>query len=307
MTQLSTDSIGKGSLRAWILAIRPKTLPVGAAPILVGLAIAFSIDGNNAIIYPGLLCLSTALLLQILSNLANDYFDFKKGADTKERIGPPRAMQMGLITSGAMKKALVIIVVGAVVSGATLVLYGGWVYLFLGVLAIASAVLYTAGPFPLGYNGLGDLFVFIFFGPVAVMGTIHICTEQLPFSGWLTSLAMGPLSMNLLTVNNIRDEQEDKKHGKKTLIVRFGRNFGLYQYGLGYLVALSCACAIAILNQNPFQLAPLALTPLCVANFKQLQRHQQGPQLNNVLAKTAATTFLFAIVLGAGFLIPHFY
>ncbi|MBN2716865.1 MAG: 1,4-dihydroxy-2-naphthoate polyprenyltransferase [Deltaproteobacteria bacterium] len=291
------------SARAWLMALRPKTLPVGAAPITVGIAIAVSAT-NNHINYPvAAVCLITALLLQILSNLANDYFDFKKGTDTEERQGPPRTMQQGLISEKRMKSALFICTLLAIGTGSTLVWFGGWPYLMIGILALVSAIAYTGGPYPLGYNGLGDIFVFLFFGLAAVIGTTHLCSGMLPAEVWPAACAMGLLAVNLLVVNNVRDEHQDRQHGKTTLVVRWGRKFGLLQYAAGLFLAYMCVGIIASITANNWVVATGIIAPIGIAGFKRLTV-LNGKELNPVLAHTARFTFLFGLILSLSLVIP---
>lgn len=289
-------------MKAWIVAIRPKTLPVGIAPILVGWSIAFSTSANTVDHNIGLLCLITAILLQILSNLANDYFDFKKGADTQERLGPPRAMQSGLLPPTNMKIALFTVGTLAAGVGATLVWHGGPLYIGIGIFALISAVAYTGGPFPLGYHGLGDIFVFLFFGLAAVVGTTHLTAGVIPVATWPAACAMGFLAVNLLVVNNVRDEREDCKNGKKTVVARWGKNFGVGQYALGLVFSYGCIGAVARLTGNNWTIVVAAIAPIGITNLKRLILHQ-GTPLNDVLAQTALFTFLFGLLLSLALLL----
>ena len=296
----TTDSPG-----AWLMAIRPQTLPVGAAPILVGVAVAETSAVSGIRFDLALLCLITALLLQILSNLANDFFDFKKGADTVDRLGPPRAMQQGFISSRRMKAGIAIVSISSAITGGVLVWHGGWPYVVLGILAIVSAIAYTGGPFPLGYNGLGDIFVFLFFGLVAVVGTAHLCVSHIPIIAWPAASAMGLLAVNLLVVNNVRDEHQDRANGKKTVIARWGKKFGVLQYALGLLLAYMCVGAIASLTGNYYVFLTGIIAGIGVNNLKRLVV-STGKALNPVLGRTAMFTFLFGIILSAALVFPSF-
>ncbi|MBN2525521.1 MAG: 1,4-dihydroxy-2-naphthoate octaprenyltransferase [Deltaproteobacteria bacterium] len=298
------------SMGAWILAARPKTLPVGIAPIIVGIAVAYT-SSAEPIQYPiAAVCLVTALLLQILSNLANDFYDFKKGADNDDRLGPPRAMQQGLITHFRMRVALVVVSFLAMATGSVLVWHGGWPYVVLGIMAVLCAIVYTGGPFPLGYNGLGDIFVFVFFGLVAVVGTTQLCGKSvsapfgIPVIAWPAACAMGLLAMNLLVVNNVRDELQDRQHGKKTVVARWGKRFGIAQYAFGLFFAYVCVGLIASLTQNHWVFLTGAIAPIGIHNFRRLTV-LEGKMLNDVLAKTAMFTFLFGGVLALALVVPR--
>ena len=215
-------------IKNWLLAARPKTLTVSLAPILVGTALAHQ-EGFFSGFYLTLTLLG-AVFIQIGTNLCNDYFDFQKGADTPERVGPTRVTQAGLISPHQVKIGFVTVFSLAMAVGFLLVLRGGWVICLIGIASILSGIAYTAGPYALAYLGLGELFVLIFFGPVAVAGTYYI--QALKFS-WLScwaGIALGLLACAILVVNNLRDIEQDKKANKKTLAVRFGKKFAQYEY-----------------------------------------------------------------------------
>lgn len=212
-------------VRAWVLASRPKTLPVAIAPVLVGSAMAWD-DGSFSFAV-ALVTAICALLITIGTNFCNDYADFVGGVDTKDRKGPTRVTQAGLIAPRRVKVATIVIFSLATALGMVLVYRGGWGILIIGLASILAGIFYTAGPWPYGYKGLGDLFVLIFFGPVAVGGTYYVQTLEITSSVIIAGLAPGLLSVAILTVNNIRDMAEDRKANKKTLVVRFGRKFGI--------------------------------------------------------------------------------
>ena len=205
---------------AWILAIRPKTLPAAASPVIVGSALAF-VDGKFNF-WPALAALLGSLLLQIISNVANDLFDFKRGADAGDRIGPTRVTQAGLLTPDQVQRGLNFLIGLTVLIGIYLVIHAGWPILVLGVVAIISAVAYTAGPFPLAYHGLGDIFVFVFFGLSATAGTYFVQAGSVSSATWWMASAIGLLIVAILVVNNLRDIESDRAAGKRTLAVRFG-------------------------------------------------------------------------------------
>ena len=209
---------------------------------MVGTALAFA-HGQGDYGKAGL-CLAFALLVQIGTNFANDYFDFIKGADTAARVGPRRAVAAGLISPRTMLGATIIVLCIAFGVGLLLVRDGGWVLLPIGIASIVCAIAYTGGPFPLGYNGLGDLFVFIFFGLVAVDTTFFVQTGRIAPDVTSCAAAIGLLAANILVVNNYRDVETDAVAGKKTLVVRFGRKFAMWQYALSAMFALVCPAAL---------------------------------------------------------------
>ena len=205
---------------AWILAIRPKTLPAAASPVIMGSALAF-VDGLFDL-WPALAALLGSLLLQIISNVANDLYDFKRGADAGERLGPTRVTQAGLLTPDQVQRGLYVLIGFSALIGVYLVLHAGWPILVLGLAAILSAIAYTGGPFPLAYHGLGDLFVFIFFGLAATVGTYFVQAGSVSSASWWMACSMGLLIVAILVVNNLRDIENDRAAGKYTLAVRFG-------------------------------------------------------------------------------------
>ena len=211
------------SIKSIFIAIRPKTLSVSIAPVLVGSSVALR-DGNfNTDIF--LLTLIAALFIQIGTNFTNDVYDFIKGADNDNRIGPTRAVQAELISVQNMKKLIFFAFALAIICGVPLVLKGGIPILFIGLLSIVSGYAYTAGPYPLGYNGWGEFFVFCFFGPIAVCGTFFLQTQMVSIESIISGLIFGCLSVTLLCINNIRDIETDREAGKRTLAVRLGAKF----------------------------------------------------------------------------------
>src|SRR5450755_3471127 len=235
-------SVRPGSLGAWLLASRPKTLSAAAVPVLVGTACA---SARGAVSWgPALAALVGALLLQIGANFANDVFDYEKGADTAARLGPTRAVQAGLLSARSMRLGMVLVFALALALGLYLTAVAGPVILIIGCASIASAIAYTGGPYPLGYHGLGDVFVFLFFGLVAVCGTAFVELGYVPALAVSCALPVGALATAILVVNNLRDRQTDQLAGKRTLAVRFGRNFALTQYRA--LIAISYLVPVAL-------------------------------------------------------------
>ncbi|HZX40466.1 MAG TPA: 1,4-dihydroxy-2-naphthoate polyprenyltransferase, partial [Myxococcaceae bacterium] len=225
------------SLRTWLLAARPKTLTAAVVPVLVGTGLA--LGQGRAALWPALAALAGAVLIQVGTNLTNDYYDFRKGADTHERVGPTRVTQSGLIAPQTVLAAGAACFALAVVVGISLVVRGGWPFVIIGLASVLAGWAYTGGPYPLGYNGLGDLFVMVFFGLVAVPGTFYAQALQLAPGFWPAAVAIGATGTMILVVNNLRDLETDARAGKHTLVVRFGRGFGRAEYLALLVVALA--------------------------------------------------------------------
>ncbi|GAB5562120.1 MAG: 1,4-dihydroxy-2-naphthoate polyprenyltransferase [Synoicihabitans sp.] len=232
---MSDDS--SGALSWWTEAARPRTLPAAVAPVLVASALAA--NAGSFALEPAAICLAFALLIQIGTNFANDYFDFKKGADNEDRVGPRRAVAAGLISPAAMKRAMTAVFALAFLVGLSLLPYGGWPLLLVGITSIFCGVVYTGGPYPLAYHGWGDVFVFVFFGLVAVTATYFVQAGEITPEAWFLGAAMGALSTNILIVNNYRDVETDRAAGKRTLVVRFGQTFARRQFAFGHGVMAS--------------------------------------------------------------------
>ncbi|MDX2064809.1 MAG: 1,4-dihydroxy-2-naphthoate polyprenyltransferase [Fimbriimonadaceae bacterium] len=281
----------------WLLAIRPKTLPASVVPVAVGSAVAFG-EGKLALLPAGL-ALIGALLIQIASNLANDVFDFEKGADTAARLGPTRVTQAGLITPIAMKRALVGVIVAAMVVGLMLGAIGGWPVLWIGFFGLISAVAYTGGPYPLGYHGWGDFFVFLFFGLIAVAGTTYVQTLALSPIALIAGVPVGLLCTNILVVNNVRDVDTDRAAGKRTLVARFGRPFGVAEYAVNLGLSAVACLALVTLLRSPWPALPICSLPLGFRLWTSVRR-LAGPALNPVLAETARYEMIFGGLLAAG-------
>ncbi len=293
---MSAPGIRPGSLRAWVLAARPATLTVAVVPVLVGTAVA----GHNAQLGAALAALFGAICIQIGTNFANDVFDYEKGADTHERLGPTRATQAGLLTPRQTRAGMAASFALATVAGLYLVAVAGWPVVAIGVLSIASGIAYTGGPWPLGYNGLGDVFVMIFFGFVAVCGTVYVQTLQLPLLAWLAAIPVGAIATAVLVVNNVRDFETDRKVGKKTLVARFGRRFGEVEYAL--LVAIAAlvpTLMVALGLRSPFVLLPLITLPLGIALARAVVR-ESGVALNRRLGGTAQLLLAFGVLFSVG-------
>jgi 1,4-dihydroxy-2-naphthoate polyprenyltransferase len=286
------------SIQSWVLAARPKTLSAASVPVLVGSACAYALGGLR--VGPALACLAGALLLQIGANFANDVYDYEKGADTAERLGPTRAVQAGLIAPAAMKRGMYLLFALSLLVGAYLTAGAGPVILAIGLVSIGSAIAYTGGPFPLGYNGLGDLFVFAFFGLVAVCGTVLVQLGQVPALAVWCSLPVGALATAILVVNNLRDHEQDARVGKRTLAVRWGPKAVIYEYGL--LLALSYAVPLFLATgsaRGRFVLLPLLTLPLARKLMRAVAT-ERGRELNARLAGTAKLLLLFGLLFTLG-------
>jgi 1,4-dihydroxy-2-naphthoate octaprenyltransferase len=288
-----------GSLQAWILAARPKTLTAAVAPVLVGTGLAAHDDALA--ILPALAALVGAVLIQIATNLANDYYDFVRGGDTAERIGPVRVTQAGLIAPASVRSAMLVVLASAFVPGAYLVSVAGWPIVVIGLVSLACAVLYTGGPFPLAYHGLGDVFVFIFFGLVAVGGTYYV--QALDWSGGalLAGAGLGALSTALLVVNNLRDIRTDAAAAKRTLAVRIGRAGTKVEYV--FLLALAAAVplvGVSALDWPPAALASLLAVLLGGLPLRTVLRHSDPRELLPALGATARVTAVYAALLALG-------
>lgn len=286
------------SLRLWILAMRPKTLPAAGCPVLVGSALALQADRFQFI--PAALCLLFALFIQIGTNFANDYYDFIKGADTEERQGPKRMTASGLIPLKRMKIMTAVIFFMAFLFGVGLLPFGGWWLLLVGIISIMLGYGYTAGPFPLSYLGLGEIFVMIFFGWVAVCCTYLVQAGSISFLSFLGGTAVGALSTNLLVINNHRDVETDIKADKKTLAVRFGRGFSAFEYRVWFLVALICTIVMAIVLKSFWIFLPLISLPLAIKLSKMIGKPQTGKVYIAMLGKTSIVMVLYCVLLSIG-------
>lgn len=284
-------------LRIWLEAVRPRTLPAAATPVLVGAAIAEANGGLQPV--PTLLVLCCALLLQIGANLANDVFDHEKGADTAERVGPRRAVQAGLISARSMKIATAVVLGLALALGVVLVQWGGWPILAIGLCSIAAALAYTGGPYPLAYNGLGDVFVVVFFGFAAVCGTVWLNLGSVPPLAWLASVPVGFLATAILVVNNVRDRHSDARAGKRTLVVRFGRRGARIELWALLLGSYLVPVGLAVVERTWWFLLPLVTLPAALLLSRAVER-LEGSALNPVLGGTAKLLLQFGVLFAIG-------
>ncbi|MGQ9832546.1 MAG: 1,4-dihydroxy-2-naphthoate polyprenyltransferase [Candidatus Villigracilaceae bacterium] len=278
----------------WLLAIRPRTLPAAAAGVVMGSALAW-MDGSFQLL-PALVALGVALLLQIGSNVANDVYDFERGTDTSERQGPLRVTQAGLLTPAQIKRGMWVIFGLAAVFGLYLAFLRGWVVVWIGLAAILAAITYTGGPFPFGYHGLGDLFAFVFFGPAAVVGTYFVQTGSVSAAAWWMSLPIGLLVTAILVVNNLRDLENDRKAGKRTLAVHLGERGARLEYLLCMTVAYLVVLLAAWLGLVPWlALLTWLSLPLAVKTARTVLT-QAGRPLNAALAGTGQVALLFSLL-----------
>lgn len=289
------------ALKIWITASRPKTLFASLAPILMGLGMAWG--DRRFHLWIALLTVFCGVAVQVSANFINDYYDFLKGADEKNRLGPLRVTQAGWVTKTEMRVAIAISLGLGLAGGVALSLYGGWPIAVVTALSLLFAFLYTGGPFPLAYVGLGDVFALIFFGPVALVATYFLQTGEVHLSTVVAGFAPGLFATALLTVNNLRDRESDKASGKKTLIVRLGAGFGRMEY----IACLALAAMIPLWLALRFANAATALTSLAlvlaIPNIPTIFKPVDGPAMNRSLARTSMTEMLFAIVFVVTYLI----
>jgi len=299
--------------RAWVMAARPQTLPAATAPVVVGTGLALH-DGVFAAL-PALAALLGAVLIQIGTNFANDYYDAVQGADTAEREGFTRVTAGGLIDPDAVKRAMWLTFLAAVAVGTYLVYVGGVPILVVGLLSVASGIAYTGGPYPLGYHGLGDLFVFVFFGLVAVAGTYYVQAAAVlaaPFplgipSGTVTagallaSLPVAAIATDILVVNNVRDREEDATTGKRTLAVRFGYGFARAEFLVMLAIAYLVPPAMVLgLGFSPTVLLPLGTIPYAAGLTRTILTETEGAALNPALERTGKLHAAYALTFAIG-------
>jgi 1,4-dihydroxy-2-naphthoate polyprenyltransferase len=293
-----SNSLEPGSAGAWLLASRPKTLPAAVVPVAVGTACAYSLD--SASWDAAAAALIGALFIQVGTNLANDVYDHEKGADTGDRLGPTRAVQAGLLSPRQVRIGMAVTFLLASVAGLYLASVAGWQIFAVGVVSILAGIAYTGGPFPLAYNGLGDVFVMVFFGFVAVCGTAWVQMGAVPALAVLAALPVGALATAMLVVNNLRDVDTDRLAGKRTLVVRFGRSQALAQYPSMLLLAYGAVIAMVFVPGGSWAaLLPLLTLPLAFRLHGEL-RSRTGTALNNTLAGTAKLLLLFGFTLAVG-------
>lgn len=296
MNQIRTNSPG-----AWLLAARPKTLTAALIPVMAGGALAFA-DGVFQWV-PALVCALFACLMQVAANFINDLFDYRKGSDREDRLGPERACAQGWITPGAMTAGIAVALAAACLWGCVLLLYGGWELIIVGAVCVLFAFLYTAGPYPLSYYGLGDVSVVVFFGIIPVGGTYYVQAATLTADVWVVSIVCGLIIDTLLVVNNYRDRDADRLSGKRTVVVRFGEQAGRYLY-LACGVAASLLC-LWFLPQGRVYAALLPQIYLLphLLTWRRMAEIRSGKRLNAILAETSRNMLLMGVLLALGILL----
>ena len=294
MTAARSDAV-----RIWVMAARLRTLPAAIAPVLVGTSVAV----QRGVFRPGAFAaaLLGALFIQIGTNLANDYSDARRGADAEDRVGPVRVTAGGLVPPRQVLLATYVTFGLAVVCGLYLVFAAGVELLFVGVASIAAGVLYTGGPKPYGYEGLGELFVFLFFGIVAVSGSAFAQLKEWPWEAFVLAVPIGLLAAAILVVNNVRDIDSDRRAGKRTLAVRLGRERGRTIYALMvYGAYLAAPVPWLAGSLSPWLLLAWLTLPLAVQLVRTVRTHADGPTLNQALAQTGMLQLAFGLLLSAG-------
>ena len=295
MTATTTPS----TARIWLQASRPATLPAALGPVLVGLGVGIA-EGSFQL-GVALACLAVALLLQVAANLSNDLFDHRSGADSTDRLGPPRAAASGLLSERQLAIGTGVVLVLAACFGLVLVAVGGPILLVLGALAIVAAVAYTGGPFPYGYRGLGEIAVFCFFGLVAVAGTAYLQTGTWTALGFAAALPVGFLVTAILVVNNLRDIGPDTRASKRTLAVTFGARFAQQEYLAMLIVAYAVPLVMVVVGAVSYPaLLPLLSLPLAIPLVRVVFAEGDPRRLNPVLKGTARLQLLFAMLFALG-------
>ncbi len=293
--------MNKSKINSWILASRPRTLPAAFVPVMVGSALAI----YHGIFFPAysIIALLCSILIQIGTNFTNDLYDHLKGSDTKERKGPLRVLASGLISVKEMKWGIFLVFLLAFLLGLYLVYSVGLTILWIGIFSIAAGLAYTAGPFPLAYNGLGDLFVFIFFGIVGTVGTYYLHAQKFTFLAFLISLPVGALITNILIVNNYRDIEEDKTAGKNTLAVLLGREFSRYEYVFFILVSFFIPFLLHFkYDFNIWIFLPYITLPIAITLVKMIYA-LTGTQLNKTLELSAKFSAVYGLLLSIGIIL----
>ncbi|MBB4663700.1 1,4-dihydroxy-2-naphthoate polyprenyltransferase [Conexibacter arvalis] len=299
---MSADTASPNVVRIWLMAARLRTLPVGLAPVLVGTALAGVEDSFHPLRFVA--AVLGALFIQVGANLSNDYSDARRGADTEDRLGPVRVTAGGLVPPRQVLIATYVTFGLAVLCGAYLIAVAGWELLLVGVASIIAGVLYTGGPRPYGYDGLGEVFVFLFFGIVAVAGSYFVQTETLEWEAFALAVPVGLLASAVLVVNNYRDMDTDRRAGKRTLAVRLGREktrvlYAAMVYGSYLLTPVTWLFG----QLSPWVLLPLLTVPLAAPVVRIVRNRTDGPTLNEALAKTGMLELLFCVLLSAGVLL----
>lgn len=298
---MTTKEIRTDSLRAWLLAARPKTLTGAAVPVMLGCGLAAA-DGGFVLL-PAVLCLAFALLMQIDANLINDLWDYLKGSDGEDRLGPERACAQGWIAPKSMRLGIAATTLAACAAGCGLIAYGGWWLIAVGAACVLFAFLYTAGPYPLAYHGWGDMLVLLFFGFVPVGCTYYVLCGGWTWQVAVVAAACGLVIDTLLMVNNYRDREQDARSGKRTLVVRLGERAGQRLYLLSGFAAAALCLGLWGDGRTWAALLPLLYLPPHVAAWRRMVRIGRGRELNAVLGATSRNILLFGLLLTLGLLL----
>ena len=290
-----------GKLQSWILASRPKTLLASVVPVVTGTALAIS--ENKFVLLYSIIALLCSMLIQIGTNYVNDLYDFLKGADNEKRKGPERVLASRWITVTEMKIASVLVFLTSFILGLYLVYVSGTVVLIIGVLSIIAGIAYTAGPFPLAYNGLGDIFVFLFFGLVGTMGTYYVQAHNFSVLSFIASLPVGALITNILVVNNYRDIEEDRSANKYTLAVILGKGFTKIEYISFILISFLVPIILFFgFNYHYWIFLPYLSIPIAI-NLVRMLFQSDGKELNKTLELTARFSALFGLLFSIGLIV----
>jgi 1,4-dihydroxy-2-naphthoate octaprenyltransferase len=288
-------------LNSWLLASRPKTLLAAVVPVMVGSALAISM--KKFFLPYSLVALLCSILIQIGTNFTNDLYDYLKGSDTIKRKGPRRVLASGLISVKEMKLAIILVFGLTFLLGLYLVYSVGLLILWVGIFSIFAGIIYTAGPFPLAYNGLGDIFVFIFFGIIGTMGTFYLHTQEISILSFIVSIPVGALITNILIVNNYRDIEEDREANKKTLAVILGRTFSRWQFIFLILFSYMTSAILHFhFSYNFWIFLPFATLPLAIILNKMLYT-LSGEALNKTLELSAKFAGLYGLLFSIGLII----
>lgn len=311
-------TIKTNSFKAWILAARPQTLSGAAVPVVVAITMAIadykiaatagtagyysilSLIISSRFFVPALLCLLYAFAMQIDANFINDYYDFKKGSDLGERLGPKRALTQGWITPAAMRTGIIICTIIACIIGLPLVLYGGWWLVAVGAICVIFATLYTT---KFSYKGMGDILVLIFFGLVPVGFTYYILSQTVTLTALMTGFAIGVVTDNMLIINNYRDREQDAKSGKRTIIVKYGAKTGEDYYLMNGIMAV-VLCFVCLITKYPWAAALTIIYLLPhILTWRKMKTINHGKELNSVLGLTARNILIFGFLLALGFML----
>jgi 1,4-dihydroxy-2-naphthoate octaprenyltransferase len=288
-------------MNPWVLAARPKTLSAAVVPVLLGSTLATH-EPAGMTWWVFWCALGVSVLIQIATNFINDALDFKKGTDTGERLGPVRVTQAGLLPYESVMTAAWLCLFGAAICGIPLLYRGGWPVLVVGLASIAGAYLYTGGPYPLAYHGLGELFVILFFGLVATGATFYVHSLQFTQSSLVAGFAAGSLATVLLAINNLRDLDGDRRSNKRTMAVRFGEGFARAEIALFALVPFVCTAIVAWQRERLWLMLPIAALPLAAVLIRRVAK-SRGAELNRCLALAGALQWVFGALFVAGSLV----